>query len=50
MGKISEIIKVNSVLGSEVNLIEELFDVEKKIEKEWQITCPLKGIEMHLKK
>lgn len=29
MGKISEIVKINSVLGSEVNLIEELFDVEK---------------------
>lgn len=29
MRKISEIVKINSVLGSEVNLVEELFDKEK---------------------
>ncbi|MGL5982687.1 MAG: hypothetical protein ACRCZR_05105 [Cetobacterium sp.] len=29
MGKISEIIQINRALGSEVNLVEELFDIEK---------------------
>lgn len=29
MGKISEIVKINNLLGSEVNLVEELFDKEK---------------------
>lgn len=42
MGKISEIIKVNSVLGSEVNLIEELFDVEKN-RKRMANYMPTKG-------
>lgn len=42
MGKISEIVKINSVLGSEVNLIEELFDVEKN-SKRMANYMPTKG-------
>lgn len=42
MRKISEIVKINSVLGSEVNLIEELFDVEKN-SKRMANYMPTKG-------
>lgn len=42
MGKISEIVKINTELGSEVNLIEELFNVEKN-SKRMANYMPTKG-------